>query len=117
MLRITRYADRLLSGLDTLDWPEKVKTMHVDPGKQPEMIRDLAREAIKYMDDHDLVTIPQLARETWRMEMMTPERQLVNPFFTGGEVISVSFPTDNMSFDAKMMSMRGNNIPMSRATV
>ncbi|MCM8821236.1 MAG: leucine--tRNA ligase [Candidatus Omnitrophica bacterium] len=27
MLRITAYADRLLSDLDRLDWPEKVKTM------------------------------------------------------------------------------------------
>jgi uncharacterized protein (DUF885 family) len=69
------------------------------------------------MDDHDLITIPKLARETWRMEMMTPERQLVNPFFTGGETITVSFPTNTMSFEQKMMSMRGNNVPMSRATV
>src|SRR5262245_27086525 len=27
MLRITKYGDRLLAGLEKLDWPEKVKTM------------------------------------------------------------------------------------------
>ena len=27
MLRITKYADRLLDGLENLKWPEKVKTM------------------------------------------------------------------------------------------
>jgi uncharacterized protein (DUF885 family) len=48
---------------------------------------------------------------------MTPERQLVNPFFTGGEVISVSFPTAGMTHEQKMMSMRGNNIHFARATV
>jgi uncharacterized protein (DUF885 family) len=102
------------------DWRaalEKVKNMYVEPGKQPQMIRDLALEAEKFLDDHDLVTVPPLARETWRMDMMTPERQLVNPFFTGGEVISVSYPVNSMNYDQKMMSMRGNNIPMSRATV
>ncbi|MGH9672106.1 MAG: DUF885 family protein [Bryobacteraceae bacterium] len=102
------------------DWKkalEKVKNMHVEPGKQPEVIRDLAREAEKFLDDHDLITVPPLARETWRMEMMSAERQLVNPFFTGGEVITVSFPTNTMTYEQRLMSLRGNNIPMSRATV
>lgn len=102
------------------DWKkalEHVKNHYVEPGKQPEMIRGLAVEAIKFVDDHDLVTVPQLARDTWRMEMMTPERQLVSPFFLGGETILVSFPTNTMSHEQKMMSMRGNNIDFARATV
>ncbi len=102
------------------DWKkalEKVKTMYGEPGKQPEMIRELAREAEKFLDDHDLVTVPSVAHETWRMEMMSPERQLVNPFFTGGETISVSYPVASMTYEQKLMSMRGNNIPFSRATV
>ncbi len=51
------------------DWRkalEHVKNQYVDPGKQPQMIRDLALEAIKFVDEHDLVTVPQLARDTWR---------------------------------------------------
>ena len=102
------------------DWMkalEHVKALYVEPGKQPELIRELALEAIKFVDDHDLVTVPQLARDTWRMEMMTPERQLVSPFFLGGEKIQVSYPTNTMGHEAKMMSMRGNNIHFSRATV
>src|SRR5689334_9617448 len=102
------------------DWRkalEHVKNLYVDPGKQPEMIRDLALEAIKFVEDHDLVTVPELAKESWRMEMMTPERQLVSPFFLGGETIQVSFPTNTMAHEQKMMSMRGNNIHFSRATV
>ncbi len=102
------------------DWKkalEHVKTLHVEPGKQPELVRDLALEAIEFVEKHDLVTVPPLARETWRMEMLTPEQQLVSPFFLGGEVIRVSFPTSTMPHEAKMMSMRGNNIHFSRATV
>jgi uncharacterized protein (DUF885 family) len=41
----------------------------------------------------------------------------VNPYFTGGEVISVSYPTDTMNHEDKLMSMRGNNPSFSRATV
>ncbi len=102
------------------DWHkalEKVKEMHVAPGQQPEEIRKLALEGIDFVERNNLVTVPELAKESWRMEMMTPERQLVNPFFTGGDVISVSYPTDTMTFEQKMMSMRGNNIPFARATV
>src|SRR5947208_12701030 len=102
------------------DWHkalEKVKEMHVAPGQQPQEIRKLALEATEYVERNNLVTVPELAKESWRMEMMTPERQLVNPFFTGGDVISVSYPTDTMTFEQKMMSMRGNNIPFARATV
>jgi hypothetical protein len=96
---------------------EKVKNLYVEPGKQTEVIRDLAYEAIDYVESRKLVTVPALAKEVWRMEMMTPERQKVSPFFLGGEVIQVSYPTDAMEHDDKMMSMRGNNPHFSRATV
>ena len=102
------------------DWKaalEKVKTLHVAPGRQTDLIRDQAREAENYVEQHDLITVPPLAKEVWRMMMMSPQRQKVNPFFTGGEVISVSFPTDTMDHDDKQMSMRGNNIHFARATV
>jgi len=102
------------------DWHkalEAVKNMHVEPGQQPGLIRKLMFEAVDFIEQRNLVTVPELARETLRMEMMSPERQLVNPFFSGGEVITVSFPTNTMSEEDKLMSMRGNNIPFARATV
>jgi uncharacterized protein (DUF885 family) len=96
---------------------EKVKTLHAEPGKQTDLVRDQAREAVDYVTKRDLVTVPPLADEGWRMTMMSPERQKVNPFFLGGEVIQVSFPTDAMDQADKLMSMRGNNIHFSRSTV
>ncbi len=94
------------------DWKkalEAVKQKYVEPGKQPQLIRDQAMEAIEYVEKNDLVTVPKLARESWRMEMMSPERQLQSPFFLGGETILVSYPTSTMSHEQKLMSMRGNN--------
>jgi hypothetical protein len=102
------------------DWKkamEKVKDTYVEPGKQPEMIRDLARQAEEFFDKNDWVTIPPLAKEDWRMEMMAPERQRVAPFFLGGESIIVSYPTAEMTDEEKLMSMRGNNPHFSHATV
>ena len=102
------------------DWKaamEQVKNTYVAPGKQPDLIRDLANEAEAFFDRHDWVTIPALAREDWRMEMLSPERQRVSPFFLGGDVILVSYPTDDMTDDEKLMSLRGNNPHFSRAVV
>jgi uncharacterized protein (DUF885 family) len=102
------------------DWRaalERVKQTIVEPGRQPDLIRDLAREAVAFVRERDLVTVPPLAEEIWRMEMMPAEQQRVSPFFLGGEVIRVSYPTDSMTNDDKLMSMRGNNPHFSRATV
>jgi len=102
------------------DWKaamEKVKNAYVEPGKQPDLIRDLALQAEAFFDQHDWITIPALAREDWRMDMLSPERQRTSPFFLGGESILVSYPTDDMTDDEKMMSMRGNNPHFSHATV
>ena len=102
------------------DWRaalERVKQTTVDPGRQPDLIRDLAAQSVEFIRQRDLVTIHPLAEEIWRMEMMPPAQQRVAPFFLGGEVIRVSYPTDSMTHDEKLMSMRGNNPHFSRATV
>ena len=96
---------------------DKVKEKYVQPGDQPELIRRLAFEAIDFVEKRDLVTVPPLARDIWRIEMMSPERQRVSPFFLGGEVIQVSYPTDGMTHEEKLMSMRGNSPHLSHATV
>lgn len=102
------------------DWKaalEKVKNSYVPEGKQPEMIMGLYNQSIDFLKKNNLISIPPLAEETWRMSMMTPKQQLVSPFFLGGELLQVSYPTQSMDSAARMMSMRGNNPHFSRATV
>jgi uncharacterized protein (DUF885 family) len=102
------------------DWKaalEKVKTLHVEPGQQTELTRQLAEEAVAFIEARDLVTVPPLAKEVWRMEMLSPQQQRTAPFFLGGEVVQVAFPTDEMTHEDKMMAMRGNNVHFSRAVV
>ena len=102
------------------DWKaalEKVKQDHLAPGEQPMLVRKLALEAMDYVRSRNLVTIPPLAADFWRIEMMGPEQQKVAPFFLGGKDILVAFPTDGMDFDDKSQSLRSNNIHFARATV
>ncbi|HMN91527.1 MAG TPA: DUF885 family protein [Saprospiraceae bacterium] len=114
MLRASRdmgFGDRWKDAM------EKVKNTYVPPGQQPQVIHRLYNESIAFIKKHNLVSIPPLAEEVWRMGMMSPERQLVSPFFLGGEQIIISYPTHTMEHQDKLMSMRGNNPHFSRATV
>lgn len=102
------------------DWKaalEHVRDQHVAPGEQPSMIAEMAHEAVAFLEDRDLITVPDLAKTTWRMSMMSPERQQVSPYFLGGESIIVSYPTASMEHEDKLASMRGNNRHFSRAVV
>ena len=96
---------------------EKVKQSFVPPGQQPTAMLDLYNQSVDFIKQHNLITIPPMAEETWRMSMMSPEAQRVNPFFLGGEEFIISYPTNEMSEEDKLMSMRGNNPHFSRATV
>lgn len=102
------------------DWRaalEETKQSHRDPGEQPKLIKELAHEAIDFLEARDLLTIPALAKECWRMSMMSREAQRVNPFFLGGNTIQVSFPTDAMAHIEKLQALRSNNEHFCRATV
>ncbi len=95
---------------------EATKHTAVPPGGQPQMIQGLVHDAADFLIYNDLITVTPVNRESLRMGMMSPERQLVNPFFTGGAIISVSYPTDTMEYDQRIQSMRGNNPGFSNAT-
>ncbi len=102
------------------DWKaalERTKRDHVAPGEQPALIAEQAYEAIAFVRDRDILTIPAHAVDTWRMTMLSPERQKVAPFFLGGETIQVAFPTDTMDHATKLDSLRANNRHFCRATV
>jgi uncharacterized protein (DUF885 family) len=100
------------------DWHkalEKVKTLHVPPGEQDNLVAQQARDAIDFVDKHELVTIEPLCRETWRVDMLDAKGQRVLPFAAyGGQKMLVAYPLDSMDHETKLMSLRGNNIHFTR---
>lgn len=102
------------------DWKaalEYTKGLAPPPGENPWAIFDIAEYSEEFIEHLDNITMPPLSREIWRLAMQTPERQLINPFFSGGEVTHVSYPTDGMTHQDKLMSMRGNTPHFNFATV
>jgi uncharacterized protein (DUF885 family) len=88
----------------------KVKDAHVPPGQQAAFVRDEGRAAIKFLKDRDLLTIPPLCEEAWRLEMHSVETQRTLPFAVyGGQYMGVSYAAESHGHADKLMAMRGNN--------
>jgi hypothetical protein len=102
------------------DWKaalEHTKQLAPPPGEAPAAIYDIAKYSEDFVARQHNITLAPLAREVWRLAMQSPERQLVNPFFTGGEVTRLSYPTDTMSYEDRLMSQRGNTPHFNFPTV
>ncbi|TRO86632.1 DUF885 domain-containing protein [Glycocaulis profundi] len=102
------------------DWKaalEYTKELAPPPGEVPWAIFDIADYSEEFVEQDGSISMPPLSREVWRLAMQTPERQLINPFFSGGEVTRLSYPVDSMSHEHKLMSMRGNTPHFNFATV
>ncbi|HMJ89631.1 MAG TPA: DUF885 family protein [Candidatus Acidoferrum sp.] len=102
------------------DWKKaltKVKSNFVPPGKQDETVAQFAREAIDFVKQRDLVTVPPLCEDVWRLTMASPETQKSIPYVAyGGGAIIVAYAKDEMKHEDKLMSMRGNNRHFTRIT-
>jgi len=100
------------------DWKAalaKVKALHEPPGKQDEFVAAQGREAIEFVRSRNLVTIPRLCEETWRLSMLPPDTQKSIPYAAyNGQNMLVAYPRDDMKHDDKLMSMRGNNKHFTR---
>ena len=71
----------------------------VDAGEQPDLVRNLELQAEKFVRQKDLITLPPIVSDTWRMSMMPPQTMRNAPFFLGGEGIQVWYPIVGMSDD------------------
>jgi uncharacterized protein (DUF885 family) len=103
------------------DWKAalaKVKADYVPPGQQNDLVAELGRGAVKFVTDNDLVTVPPLCDETWRLTMSSLEVQKTLPFAAyGGQNMTVAYATEEMKNEDKLMSMRNNNRHFTRIVV
>jgi len=106
---LLKASNEMGSGNDWRQAHEAIKNKALPPGEKPQLVRNYAEHAIAFVRERDMITVPELSTEIWRMEMLSPERQRIAPFFLGGEVIQIAYPTDDMSHADKRMAMRGNN--------
>ncbi len=112
---LRRAAAELGHGEDWKAAIAAVKERHVPPGAQDALVVAQSREAIAFLDARDLVTIPALCRDTWRVRMIDERGQRTLPYAAyGGQDMLVAYPTAVMDLDTKLMTMRGNNEHFTR---
>jgi uncharacterized protein (DUF885 family) len=114
--REMRWAAREMGFVD--DWKAalaKVKASFAPPGAQDDLVAQQAREAIRFVKERDLITVPPLCEETWRLTMTSPESQKRMPYAAyAGQAMTVAYASESMKHDDKLMAMRGNNRHFSR---
>ena len=94
---------------------EHVKGLHRPPGGQDDLVAEQAREAIQFLEERELVAVPPLAAETWRLKMITEKGQETLPFAVyNDQHMLVAYATEGMDHETKLQSMRGNNEHFTR---
>lgn len=89
---------------------DRVKSAYAPPGGQDDVVADCAREAIGFVTARELVSVPPLCEETWRITMLSPEAQKTMPYAAyGGQSMLVAYAREDMKHADKLMAMRGNN--------
>lgn len=107
------------------DWKkalEQIKDDVAPPGGQAAYVAAVAREAIDFVKNGNggtgLVTVPPMCEDYWKQAMLSPRQQRTLPFAVYfSQAIGIAAPTDAMSHDDKLMSMRGNNRRFTRIVV
>ncbi len=103
------------------DWKAalaRVKADYVPPGQQNDLVAELGREAVKFVTENNLVTVPPLCDETWRLNMSSVEVQKTLPFAAyGGQNMTVAYANEEMKTEDKLMAMRNNNRHFTRIVV
>src|SRR5262249_6869948 len=78
------------------DWKAalaQVKEQHVPPGQQDDLVAAQSREMLAFLDDHQLVTVPPLCRDTFRFTMIDEGVQKTLPYAAyGGPEVLVALP-------------------------
>ena len=71
-----------------------------------------------FLDERNLVTVPELCAETWYLKMLGKKEQETLPYAVYfGQAIGIAYPTEDMSLEQKLMSLRGNNRHFTRAVI